>query len=180
MTNVTEAQRLEVFARVKHFLDVARTQYKREFINPVVLFDLQGRIAGQACGNWKIRLNADLLVNNWEDFMNDTIPHEVAHLVQYVIYPYDKPHGRGWKSIMRGFGVNPKRTHKMDLSCTKVRRQARVEASCGHCGMEIKITTTRAKRIMRGYTYWHSKCGSKGVVVLRGSKEVSVERLLAG
>jgi SprT protein len=179
MTTLTDDQRTAVFARVKHFLDMARTRYNREFINPVVLFDLQGRIAGQAWGNYKIRLNIDLLVHNWEEFMQDTIPHEVAHLVQKVLYPYDKSHGRGWKSIMRGFGCNPKRTHNMDLSCTKVRRQARVEASCAHCGKEIKLTTTRAKRLMNGRRYFHPACGPKGVIVLRGSKEVSIERLVA-
>ena len=53
-------------------------------IEPVISFDLRGQAAGQA--NYrenKIRFNRHLLEKYTAEFVDQTVPHEFAHLVAY-------------------------------------------------------------------------------------------------
>lgn len=59
-----------------------------------------------------IDLSTELFWEYTEEFLQDTIPHELAHLVAYTIYG-DSGHGKGWKSIIQQFGINTTRLHNM-------------------------------------------------------------------
>lgn len=59
-----------------------------------------------------IDLSTELFWEYTEEFLNDTIPHELAHLVAYTIYG-DKGHGKGWYSIIKQFSINTTRLHNM-------------------------------------------------------------------
>lgn len=83
-------------------------------------FSLRGRCAGQAIlertGATRLRINLKLLAENLDDYLTQTIPHEVAHLV--VNWQAQKkrlkprPHGPEWQAIMRNcFGLEAKRCH---------------------------------------------------------------------
>lgn len=51
----------------------------------------------------------DLLVNN-------TIPHEIAHLVCYIKPELGSGHNWGWKTVCRALGGDGKKHHQMNLN----------------------------------------------------------------
>jgi SprT protein len=57
----------------------------------------------------KTRLNYNpyYIVEDPQKFMEQTIPHEVAHIFQHALHPQSKPHGIEWIGIMKKFGVTP-------------------------------------------------------------------------
>lgn len=93
-----------------------------EDIEPLVFFK-ESRTAGYV---WRqkygvrVFLNWPLLKANEQDFMVDTIPHEIAHLFQDILAPAERTHGPIWQKLMRRMGLNPERTHSCDT--TEARR----------------------------------------------------------
>ncbi len=83
---------------------------------PTVSFELRGRTAGQAL--WPsnhVRLNAVLLVENPDAFLEGVIGHELAHLATHARYGVAvKAHGPQWQSVMRLLGLKPSRCHTLD------------------------------------------------------------------
>jgi len=72
---------------------------------PEINFKLKGEFAGRAYGErWLIKYNYLLLKLNFQDFIDNTIPHEVAHLVEYAMYG-KTGHKETWKNIMKDLGV---------------------------------------------------------------------------
>ncbi len=123
--------------------------------------DMKG-IAGLAyCyENKRIELSQQLFLENMEDFFLKTIPHEVAHILTVILYPYAKQdHGPEWKSIMRELGVQPKRCHDYDITtCFKANDRIKYACACNHTHMLTKI---RHKRIKNGVEYRCGKCSSR-------------------
>lgn len=131
---------------------------------PEIKYDLTGRAAGTAeiCGiDCTLNFNLGILTNpkNTDEFIKQTVAHEVAHIIAWLNYGIDiQPHGKEWRNIMLGFGLYPHRTHKYDMSTAKVRRQRRYEHVCTGCGKVLMISATRHNRMKRGTKYRHT-CG---------------------
>ena len=89
---------------------------------PTVSFDLRGKTAGQAFINLNhIRLNGQLLNENVEHFIKQTVAHEYAHLFCYQTYGNAaKPHGSEWQVLMRRLGCDPNRCHSYDTTRSKI------------------------------------------------------------
>jgi len=104
----------------------AQSIWKQIFALPTIEFDLLGRCAGRAyCRENRIRLNPVLLLENQTDFIERTVPHEVAHLLTCTLYlgpARIKPHGPEWKSVMLALGLKPVRCHSYDTANARVRR----------------------------------------------------------
>jgi SprT protein len=133
---------------------------------PKIEFNLKGRAAGLCSWGPKkksLRFNTQFCGKNKKRTLNEVVPHEVAHWVQYHKYGTGrdiKPHGREWKFIMiKVFGLSPKVTLKgADTSGMKVRRQNRFTYNCG-C-MEHHLSATRHNKMMCGKAaYGCTKCG---------------------
>ncbi len=79
---------------------------------PDVYFNLRGKCAGKAYVElWEIHYNLKYIAHNLPRFLVDTVPHEVAHLMEYHISG-KIGHKALWKDIMGKMGiVNPKRCH---------------------------------------------------------------------
>ncbi len=84
------------------------------------LQDSKPKWAGIACGTMRVNLNMILLEDNVTEMLNETIPHEIAHLVQYNKFDHKggntQCHGAEWQEIMRKLGKKPTKTHTMDVS----------------------------------------------------------------
>jgi SprT protein len=86
-----------------------------------------------------------------EDYIENTVPHEVAHYIQFMVYGFSyqgiKVHGKEWKYIMRNvFKVEPTRTHDYSLSVTKTRNtRIFVYGGCG-CGKTYQLTYAKHKK----------------------------------
>lgn len=106
--------------RVQECLQIASKKTKIAFRFEGVKFFNKSSTAGYvipSSGN-VVHLNIDLLKKNQDRFINEIIPHEVAHLVASTINPSDTSHhGPTWKRVMRGvFNLEPVRCHDMDTN----------------------------------------------------------------
>lgn len=127
-----------------------------------VRFDLRGKTAGmvkfQRGQAYVVRYNPRLLAENRDDFLTQTVPHEVAHVVTNLLFgPRAKPHGAQWQTVMRYFGAEPRRCHGYDVSGAPPRRLRRFDYHCA-CRTH-RLTSIRHNRIQAGGTYLCRHCG---------------------
>ena len=59
-----------------------------------------------------IDLSTELFWQYTEQFVQDTIPHELAHLVAFTVYG-DPGHGIGWRNVITKMNIPTKRCHNM-------------------------------------------------------------------
>ncbi|WP_251978801.1 SprT family zinc-dependent metalloprotease [Salinicola avicenniae] len=88
--------------------------------HPAIWFDLRGRSAGQAhLQRGGLRFNRTLLRENRQAFMDEIVPHEMAHWLVFHLEngTRARPHGREWQAVMRQlYGLAPVVTHRFDVS----------------------------------------------------------------
>lgn len=133
----------------------------RKFPELDVRCDLRGKCAGQvrhqADGGLVIRYNLEIAVLQTDDFLAQTVPHEVAHVVTWLLHGNRaRPHGREWQSVMRFFGQDIGRCHEFKLPTTGQHRQRRWHYECD-C-REHQLSTTRHHRAQRGHQYQCRLC----------------------
>ncbi|MCP5408831.1 MAG: SprT-like domain-containing protein [Chromatiaceae bacterium] len=132
-------------------------------LHPVdIRFDLRGKAAGMlrftAPGEPVIRYNRALLEQYRDEFIKQTVPHEVAHLVVAALHPHrTAPHGPEWRMVISFFGAEPKRCHNFQVDESVIRRLPRFRYRCG-C-REHMLTSIRRNRIARGESYYCRHCG---------------------
>ena len=95
-------------------------------------------------------------MENGDEFIEDTVPHEFAHLVTYALYGTDrdykghrrvKPHGSQWQRVMRLLGYKPTRCHNFDVKpARKVASKYRYSCGC----KEYFLTAIRHNKILSG------------------------------
>lgn len=120
-------QKLKDFnAAVLACLKLASDKYNVDLsaANVIITTDVTGRAAGWARGlkdgKYKLRFNREAIDLYHEDMVENTIPHEVAHLVCYARPELGKRHDFGWKAVCRGLGGDDSRTHDMSLTAAKI------------------------------------------------------------
>jgi SprT protein len=156
-------RRLEAATRA--WLQRARPLFAQAARRPpavTVRCDLRGASAGQLRlqrdGSLLIRYNLAMAQHQPEDFLAETVPHEVAHVVTAVCHGRVRPHGHEWQAVMRWFGfARPQRCHRFQAPAGG-RRQRRWSYRCD-C-REHQLTTTRHHRAQRGLQYLCRSCGS--------------------
>src|ERR1039458_2075993 len=109
-----------------------QTLYGRAFELPSIEWNLRGVCAGLAqVRENRIRLNPVLLSENTEHFIRQTVPHEIAHLVNRALHgPHVRAHGPEWKSIMHALGLPPMRCHQYDATNVRTRTPRRYAYQC--------------------------------------------------
>jgi predicted SprT family Zn-dependent metalloprotease len=128
---------LEVFAK-------ARMLYPHlDFTNVGIRFDLHGSSAGQTIrrrGVYSIRFNADMLTRDaFDHVINNTVPHEIAHLVCFMDPTLGRNHDRGWARVCRLLGGNGERCHQEEVVYGK--------------GYTYEYTTDRGHKVRIGDRY---------------------------
>lgn len=152
-----------VIEATARYIKKAGDLYNKQFELIPVLFDLTGRSAGMyrvKNGKRQIRYNPYIFAKYFNDNIAETVPHEVAHYVTDRLYGLRsvRPHGKEWASVMRGFGVEPKRTCQYDLDGVPVRVFKRVDYRCS-C-MTHQVTSRRHSQIERGHAQFACRrCG---------------------
>lgn len=169
---LTQEQRTAVYERVEQFIDMGNAHFGTDCNVPHTRFDKRGTCGGTAnYSKMELNFNAGLMVDNWDEYMNQIIPHEVAHIIKTHIYGYGKgvnsAHGLHWKRVMRALGVEPDRTHNMDVSKVKQHKSPLKKyiyvCTCG-CEKEVVLSAVRHNRMVRG-THGYSLHGRNKLVL---------------
>lgn len=148
-------------------------------IKPVtVKFDLHTkRVGGSALSNnvtgrHEIRLHPTALLEYGDQYIEDTVVHEFAHIVTAHYDWHARAHGPEWKMIMTRLGAEPSRCHDWDLDkCLrkhgkvfgikppKERKQRTIDYTC-ECGTKHEIGIRTHNKIKLGATYVCKLCNS--------------------
>jgi SprT protein len=147
--------------RVAHYCNVIREKLpKLAFQNPEVGFEVKGRTAGLAYQNGKrVAFNTVLAEENRDEFDN-TIIHELAHLVTFKLYPRAKQnHGPEFKRVFVFLGGNGKRGHTYDV-CNVINADKVKKRFVYKCNCQVhQLTSIRHNRIVSGkQTYSCGRC----------------------
>lgn len=152
----------ELTDATKTWIELGSEIYGRKFRMPTVSIDLGGACAGKAnYTRWMVKYNADLYLRHKVDFLNRTVPHEVAHLIAYSLAGHRvKPHGWEWKNVMHKLGVaDDSRTHNYNVEGLANRRARPYIYAC-RC-KEHKLTSVLHNRIQAGNWRRCLKCGAR-------------------
>lgn len=155
-------------AEVKKFVDKANTELGCTLPMPIIDFsNKMSKAAGKATFNRYIQLYRltfsipIIKLNDLNHFVSRTVPHEVAHLVQFNKYGTGD-HGHGFHQIMRQLGVeNSTRCHTY---ATPVKANG-YAYKCNRCGKEIILGKVRHQRSRTNGGYKHTVCGGTMVQV---------------
>ena len=126
-------------------------------IDPTIMFNLKGRVAGWAgckfcrltrqAKDFTLRFNSEIIQGkHFEDMMNLTIPHEVAHLVCYTRPDLGAKHNPGWKRVCMALGGSGSRTHSYETAPARG-NEFTYRASCG---TEITVSQIIHRKIQAG------------------------------
>lgn len=146
--------------RVDACFSQAEARLGRSFPRPCIYLNMRGRAAGSArLQTWELRFNPALYEANQQAFMDEVVPHEVAHLLVYALWGEGRgrnrvlPHGRQWQSVMREvFGLAPNTTHSFDLAVLGERTQPYACACQQH-----RLSIRRHNKVMRGEARYHCR-----------------------
>lgn len=152
-----------VTTKTQEVLKLAESLYGVK-LNPTIAYNLRGRVAGWAgCRHCRItgtrrytlRYNRDLIAGkHFEDIRDETVPHEVAHLVCFARPDLGRDHDYGWKRVCLALGGNGKPRHSYEVSYA-----AGTFVYVSDRGHKIKLSKIRHTKIQAGtvYTFKHGK-----------------------
>ena len=159
------SRRREVMAATGQWIERAGEVFSRSLEVPEVLFDLKGRCAGMyrlRRGQRVIRYNPWLFARYYEENLEQTVPHEVAHYVADCLYGAAniRPHGSEWQAIMGIFGVPAERTCQFDMTGIPQRRISTYAYRCA-CPRTHVLTAYRHNKVLRNRRRYACRlCGS--------------------
>ena len=115
--------KVECIEKVKWYVDYCRTKLGIHMPYPKVFFNLKGTTAGYAYyGEHKICFQPTLMFHNADEFLQQTVGHEVGHLAAFRKYgPRIKPHGKEWTAVMWGMHLPAKRCHNYEVNGVETR-----------------------------------------------------------
>ncbi len=159
-----------VHQRTQELVHQASRYFGRVFPAPTITFRRSGKNAGTAfLIQNRINFNPVFLVENFQEYINQVIPHEVAHLIVFQVYGKQrnlnksffrkrsipvKPHGEEWRHLMESvFGADAFTTHNFDTASLGIK------TFTYQCGCQtIELTTRRHNRIRNGVSYRCKRC----------------------
>lgn len=137
-----------------------------EVMRPVISYFNNSPTAGRARGKRHLELNEDLLRQDTAEMLEQTLPHELAHLLVHQTCDYPtKPHGKEWRHFMALLGCAPDVCHRMEQPNLKRKRQSRHVYQCD-CRSHDLTTTRHNKHIVDGQTFICRSC--KGELIYTG------------
>ncbi len=147
-----------VMRALRSALERANEKLERHYPEPTLVYQQRGTAAGTAwLEKWEIRLNPVLLMENQQAFIEEVVPHELAHLLVWKTFGRVAPHGKEWKWMMESvLGVPARRTHQFEVESVRSRTFA-YRCQC----QQHQLTVRRHNRVLRGESEYRCvHCGS--------------------
>lgn len=138
--------------RVKEVAAKAKDLYGVDLSKAAVSFNLRGRVAGWAgckiCAGHRevyFRFNRELISGkHFEDILEETVPHELAHGVCYLRPELGRKHDGGWRRVCLALGGNGQTRHDYDVV---VKGRWDYITNLGH---KVSITTRHHNHVQMG------------------------------
>jgi predicted SprT family Zn-dependent metalloprotease len=151
------AKCIEVVAKAKEL-------YGLDLSGVRVSFDLRGRAAGRASGRgygqpgsaYLVKFNRDMLGREaFDHVLNETVPHEYAHVVCFMNPMLGKNHDYGWARVCRALGGSGATRHKEEVVYGKG-RTFEYTTDRGH---KVRLSDKRHAYVQQGgvLVYKHGK-----------------------
>lgn len=150
--------RVQIANKIEATLRHASDMYQVFLINGhnvLIDYSLRGQCAGMAVKEgdmYTIRINIDAYLLDPENMLNDTIPHEVAHLVMFQLQRHmpahrkEPAHGPRWQRICKSLGGSGDRCHALPLKPSRKTRKFLYELDSGR---EVILTSVRHNKLHR-------------------------------
>lgn len=148
-----------VISCLRSKLQLAKEETGITFVEPTICYRSKGRIAGTAhLKEWLIQLNVDMLITHQQPFIDEVVPHELAHLINYKLNGRVKPHGLEWRQIMINIMKEiPQTTHHFQIQSDKTKSY---DYTC-QCQTH-QLSTIRHNRIQqKKIKYFCKKCNNE-------------------
>lgn len=127
-----------VMRRLREKLAQANLKLGRNYPEPKLSYTQRGTSAGTAwLESYEIRLNPVLLLENSEAFIEEVVPHELAHLLVWKHFGRVAPHGKEWKWMMESVLAFPP--------------VVRISSNCNPCAATPSPTAASARSISLPY-----------------------------
>jgi predicted SprT family Zn-dependent metalloprotease len=156
----------EIITAVKETIALANSKYaerygkriempKVEFSNKMTRAAGKARNSKHRCGYNTIVFSRPIIeLNDLNAFINRTIVHEVAHIVQFEL-GFNSGHNSSFYAIMTHLGVpNATRCHSYTVPTTQ-----KYTVVCDRCNAEIQIGTIRYNKIRSKSVRYRHNCG---------------------
>jgi SprT protein len=160
----------QLHARVEACYQQAEAYFNRQFERPQVSFKLRGQKAGVAhLTENLLRFNPQLYRENRDHFLEQTVAHEVAHLIAHRMFGgFIRPHGEEWQLVMRGvYELTPDRCHTYAIS----RKQtSRYVYRCACPERDFPFSAQRHALVRKGRRYFCRSC--RVTLVFSGEQRV--------
>lgn len=115
---------------------------------------LRGRVAGKAgyqqsratgARTYFLKFNADLIDRELDNMLNDTVPHEIAHIVCYMKPELGSGHDYGWKRVCKALGGSGETKHSLEVVYGTGNTYEYTSAS----GHTVRLSEQRHKKIQQ-------------------------------
>lgn len=113
------ANEQKIFDKCDEIVAIAEEKFNVDLSDVKITLDVRGRNAGIAQWrrtfgetSYKVRFNNAMINGDaFDDMINDTVPHELAHIVCYMRPELGKNHDAGWKRVCIALGGSGERCH---------------------------------------------------------------------
>lgn len=160
----------QVRAKIAQVIETAKVRFGVDLSTVPVSFN-KGRAAGWASWqmdrrtgitHYKVKFNVDMIMRGdpevLRNMVEDTVPHEYAHILCFMRPELGKNHNEGWRSVCIALGGTGKRTHDNEVV---VGRGTTYEYTTT-TGEKVRISERKHAQVQRGVpiTYIKKSLGS--------------------
>lgn len=112
-------QAQQILDRCNQVIAKAKELYGLDMSGVQIRFDLRGRAAGQAYRRgfqYGVRFNRDMLTREaFDHVLNNTVPHEFAHIACFMNPNLGRNHNSGWEKVCRALGGSGATRHQEEV-----------------------------------------------------------------